>query len=298
MTTDTTTPGTASPNEAPESEPGWEESRAVAEASRETTWTRPSFAKALYLGDFQWDLIFPPPPPTAEQDAEGQEFLRRLEAAARTMNGQRIEAEDRIPDEYIRTLAALGVFGMKIPKEYGGLGLTLAYYGRALMILGSVHPSIGALLSAHQSIGVPEPVKLFGTEEQKRSFLPRCAAGAITAFLLTEPDVGSDPARLTTTARLAEDGQSYVLDGAKLWTTNGVVAELVVIMAKVLPHEAAGDVPAGKGGITAFVVEMDSPGITVENRNSFMGLKGLENGVTRFDGVRVPTGPPGPAARR
>ncbi|KHL03958.1 acyl-CoA dehydrogenase family protein [Sinomonas humi] len=296
MTTDTTTTGTHAepdpsepqPTPRPEDrEPGWEESRAVAEASRDTTWTRPSFAKALYLGDFQWDLLYPPPVPREDEVAEGEEFLRRLEELARGMDGRRIESEDRIPDEYIRGLAGLGAFGMKIPKEYGGLGLSLAYYGRALMLLGTVHPSIGALLSAHQSIGVPEPVKMFGTEEQKRAFLPRCAAGAVTAFLLTEPDVGSDPARLTTTARLAEDGQSYVLDGAKLWTTNGVIAELVVIMAKVLPHDAAGDVPAGKGGITAFVVEMDSPGITVENRNSFMGLKGLENGVTRFDGVRV-----------
>jgi hypothetical protein len=294
MTTDTTTPGTVSPDQEPErqpaSEPGWDESRAVAEASRETTWTRPSFAKALYLGDFQWDLISPPPVPTADQEADGEAFLRRLEALCRTMDGERIEAEDRIPDEYFRALAELGVFGMKIPKEYGGLGLSLAYYGRALMMLGSVHPSIGALLSAHQSIGVPEPLKMFGTGAQKRAFLPRCAAGAVTAFLLTEPDVGSDPARLTTTAQLADDGETYTLDGSKLWTTNGVVAELVVIMAKVLPHGDAGDLPAGKGGITAFVVEMDTPGITVENRNSFMGLRGLENGVTKFSSVRVPVG--------
>ncbi len=82
---------------------------------------------------------------------------------------------------------------MKIPREYGGLGLSLVYYGRALALLGSVHPSLGALISAHQSIGVPEPVKEFGTSEQKQEYLPRCAAGAITAFLLTEPDVGSDP---------------------------------------------------------------------------------------------------------
>ncbi|WP_415855747.1 acyl-CoA dehydrogenase family protein [Sinomonas sp. G460-2] len=284
MTTDTTSSGT----HAASQEPGWDESRAVAEASRETEWKRPSFAKALYLGDFQWGLIYPPPVPPAEAIAEGEEFLRKVEELARTLDGARIESEDRIPDEYLRALAELGVFGMKIPKEYGGLGLTLAYYGRALMVLGSVHPSVGALLSAHQSIGVPEPVKMFGTDAQKREYLPRCAAGAVTAFLLTEPDVGSDPARLTTTAQLAEDGRSYVLDGSKLWTTNGVIAELVVIMANVLPHDAAGDVPAGKGGITAFVVEMDSPGITVENRNQFMGLRGLENGVTRFDTVRVP----------
>ncbi|MDQ4504537.1 acyl-CoA dehydrogenase family protein [Sinomonas sp. ASV322] len=283
MTTETTS-GTASTTR----DPDWDESRAVAEAGRETEWTRPSFAKSLYLGDFQWGLIYPPPAPAPQAVDDGEEFLRRLTALARTLDGARIETEDRVPDDYLRSLAELGVFGMKIPKEYGGLGLSLAYYGRALMLLGSVHPSLGALLSAHQSIGVPEPVKLFGTDAQKREFLPRCAAGAVTAFLLTEPDVGSDPARLTTTAQLAEDGQSYVLDGSKLWTTNGVIAELVVIMAKVLPHDSAGDVPAGTGGITAFVVEMASPGITVENRNSFMGLKGLENGVTRFDGVRVP----------
>ena len=85
---------------------------------------------------------------------------------------------------------------MKIPREYGGLGLSMSAYGRALMLVGSVHPSLGALLSAHQSIGVPEPVKLVRHAEQKQAFLPRCAAGAITAFLLTEPDVGSDPARM------------------------------------------------------------------------------------------------------
>ncbi|GAB3271831.1 acyl-CoA dehydrogenase family protein [Sinomonas notoginsengisoli] len=282
----TSTPSPSAPPASPEA--GWEKSRAVAEASRQTEWERPSFAKALFLGDFQWDLIHPLPETDQHAAERGEAFLIRLRQLTETMDGQRIEAEDRIPDEYLRALADIGTFGMKIPTEYGGLGLPLAHYGRALMLLGSVHPSIGALLSAHQSIGVPEPVKMFGSAEQKKAFLPRCAAGAITAFLLTEPDVGSDPARLTTTARLSEDGSSYILDGSKLWTTNGVIAELVVIMAKVLPHEAMGEVPAGKGGITAFVVEMDSPGITVENRNSFMGLKGLENGVTRFDAVRVP----------
>jgi alkylation response protein AidB-like acyl-CoA dehydrogenase len=168
---------------------------------------------------------------------------------------------------------------MKIPVSYGGLGLPLVYYGRALMLLSSVHPSLGALISAHQSIGVPEPVHMFGTDAQKREFLPRCAGGAISAFLLTEPDVGSDPARLHMTATPTGDG-AYVLDGVKLWTTNGVVAELLVVMARV---------PSGdRGGITAFVVEADSPGITVERRNAFMGLRGLENGVTRFHQVRVP----------
>ena len=127
----------------------------------------------------------------------------------------------------------LGVFGMKIPKEYGGLGLSMLHYGRALMLVGSVHPSIGALVSAHNSIGVPEPVKMFGTDEQKQEYLTRCAGGAVTAFLLTEPDVGSDPARMGCIAKLSDDGKEYILDGVKLWTTNGVIAELVVVMAKV-----------------------------------------------------------------
>ncbi|REF37593.1 acyl-CoA dehydrogenase family protein [Thermasporomyces composti] len=258
------------------------EARAVAEAAREATWTKPSFAKDLYLGDLRLDLIYPAPRPPADKAAKGQEFLARLRAYCETLDGQVIEREARIPDEYVKGLATLGAFGMKIPEEYGGLGLSMIDYGRALMIVGSVHPSLGALLSAHQSIGVPEPVKLFGTPAQKEAFLPRCARGAISAFLLTEPDVGSDPARLSMRAVPTEDGSAYILDGVKLWTTNGVVAELLVVMARVPKSEGH------KGGVTAFVVEADSPGITVENRNSFMGLRGIENGVTRFHQVVVP----------
>jgi alkylation response protein AidB-like acyl-CoA dehydrogenase len=260
------------------------QAREVAEAARETEWTRPSFAKELYLGRFDFSLIHPRPWAPAADASRGETFLAELAEACRSMDGLRIDRDARIPDEYIKAMTALGVFGMKIPQEYGGLGLSMYYYGRALMLLGSVHPSIGALVSAHQSIGVPEPVKMFGNEQQKQEFLPRCAAGAVSAFLLTEPDVGSDPARLRSTATPTEDGTSYLLDGVKLWTTNGVIAELLVVMAKVPPHDG------GRGGITAFVVEAASPGITVEHRNSFMGLRGIENGVTRFDQVRVPAG--------
>jgi alkylation response protein AidB-like acyl-CoA dehydrogenase len=264
-----------------------EDARALAEASRETGWDRPSFAKGLYLGNFDLGLVHPWPKAKADDVERGEAFMERLTAYARTMSGRVIERDAKIPDEYLRGLAELGAFGMKIPQEYGGLGLSLVYYGRALALLGSVHPSIGALLSAHQSIGVPEPVKVFGTEDQKREYLPRCAAGAITAYLLTEPDVGSDPARMGSTAVPTDDGEAYILDGVKLWTTNGVIAELVVVMAVVPAHTDA-DGTAHKGGISAFVVEMDSPGITVENRNAFMGLRGIENGVTRFHQVRVP----------
>lgn len=263
------------------------DARAITEAARETQWDRPSFAKGLYLGSFDINLVHPWPEAKSDDVERGEAFMARLTEYCKTMSGRVIERDAKIPDEYIAGLSELGVFGMKIPREYGGLGLSLVYYGRALALMGSVHPSLGALLSAHQSIGVPEPVKVFGTPEQKREYLPRCAAGAITAFLLTEPDVGSDPARMGSTAVPSDDGESYVLDGVKLWTTNGVIAELVVVMAVVPAHTDA-DGTSHKGGISAFVVEMDSPGITVENRNAFMGLRGLENGVTRFHQVRVP----------
>jgi alkylation response protein AidB-like acyl-CoA dehydrogenase len=258
------------------------EAREIAEAARDTEWTRPSFAKGLYLGRFDLSLIHPHPKGSAEDAARGDEFLAKLREYCETLDGNVIERESKIPDDYIKGLAELGVFGMKIPLEYGGLGLSMSYYGRALMLIGSVHASMSTLASAHQSIGVPEPVKMFGTREQREAFLPRCADGAITAFLLTEPDVGSDPARLASTATPTEDGSAYLLDGLKLWTTNGVIAELLVVMARVPEHDG------GRGGITAFVVEADSPGITVEKRNAFMGLKGIENGLTRFHQVRIP----------
>ncbi|OBJ10161.1 acyl-CoA dehydrogenase [Mycobacterium colombiense] len=260
-----------------------EQARALAEESRESGWDKPSFAKGLFLGRFPLELIHPFPKPSDADEERIGAFLDKLRQFVDTVDGSVIERDAQIPDEYVKGLAELGCFGMKIPSEYGGLGMSQVAYNRALMMVSSVHPSLGALLSAHQSIGVPEPLKLAGTPEQKRKYLPRCAAGAISAFLLTEPDVGSDPARLASTATPTDDGEAYELDGVKLWTTNGVVAELLVVMARV----PKGD--GHRGGISAFVVEADSPGITVERRNKFMGLRGIENGVTRLHRVRVPS---------
>ncbi|MEV6962377.1 acyl-CoA dehydrogenase family protein [Streptomyces sp. NPDC051207] len=257
------------------------EARRVAEAAREQDWCRPSFAKELFLGRLRLDLIHPHPLPADEDTRRGEQFLAKLRDFCETrIDPAVIERDARIPDEVINGLKELGALGMKIDTKYGGLGLTQVYYNKALALVGSASPAIGALLSAHQSIGVPQPLKQFGTQEQKDAFLPRCARTDISAFLLTEPDVGSDPARLATTA--VPDGDHYVLDGVKLWTTNGVVADLLVVMARVPKSEGH------RGGITAFVVEAGSEGITVENRNAFMGLRGIENGVTRFHRVRVP----------
>ena len=259
------------------------EARAVAEASRETSWTAPSFVRELFLGRLELGLIHPHPEPDPEEQGRAREFTSKLERFLREqVDGEQIEREARIPPEVIQGLRDLGAFGIKIPREYGGLGLSQYTYGRAMSLCGSVSSALVTLLSAHQSIGVPQPLKLFGTEEQKKKYLPRLARGAVSAFALTEADVGSDPARMTTTATPTADGSAYILDGEKLWCTNGTIAELMVVMARTPGRE-------GKPGpISAFIVESSWPGVQVVHRLEFMGLRGIENAELRFQGVRVP----------
>ncbi|HEY7051232.1 MAG TPA: acyl-CoA dehydrogenase family protein [Mycobacterium sp.] len=256
------------------------QARQVAEEAREAQWRQPSFGKELFLGRLRLDLVHPHPSGPAEATERGEAFLSTLREFCDTqIDASVIERDSQIPDKVIRGLKDLGAFGMKISTEYGGVGLSQVYYNKALALVNSVHPALGALLSAHQSIGVPQPISMFGTDEQKQTWLPRCTR-EISAFLLTEPDVGSDPARLHATA--TPDGDDYVLNGVKLWTTNGVIADLLVVMAQVPKSEGH------RGGISAFVVEANAPGIVVENRNAFMGLRGIENGLTRLADVKVP----------
>src|SRR4051794_9219489 len=270
-----------------------QDARKVAEAARQSEWRQPSFGKELFLGHFRLDLISPHPRPAVEDRRRGEQFLATLERfLLERVDPLQIERDSKIPDDVIEGLKELGALGMKIPEEYGGLGLTAVYYNRALALAGSWHSSLGTLLSAHQSIGVPEPVKSFGTPEQKRKYLPLVARHEISAFLLTEPDVGSDPARMGSTATPTEDGTAYELSGRKLWTTNGVIADRLVVMAVVPkpenPKQKSPEVEGRRGGITCFIVDAHASGVTVEHRNEFMGLRGIENGLTRFDKVRVP----------
>lgn len=254
------------------------ESRQVAEASREVEWKQPSFIKELFLGSFRLDLIHPFPLP-ADERPEFLEYYGKLEEFLRhEVDSVEIDRTGEYPEHVLDGLRRLGAFGMKIPAEYGGLGFSNVEYNKVMRLIGSCDGNLGALLSAHQSIGVPQPLKLFGSEEQKKKYLPRCAAGEISAFALTELNVGSDPARLATTAEKTPDGQAYILDGRKLWCTNGTLAKLLVVMA----------VAPGTKKISAFVVETDWPGVVVEHRCHFMGLKALANAVIHFDHVRVP----------
>jgi alkylation response protein AidB-like acyl-CoA dehydrogenase len=262
---------------------GYKEARAISEAAREKDWKLPSFGKGLYLGHFQPDLISPQPDMPLDAVEKGERFLAVLRAYLEgEVDPQAIESEGRIPDDVIDGFKAIGALGMKVPEEYGGLGLSQVYYNRAMMLIGTCHSSVSTLLSAHQSIGLAQPLLLFGSEEQKREWLPKVSTSQLSAFALTEPGVGSDPARVSTTATPTEDGSGYLLNGRKLWTTNGTVADVLVVMAKVPRSEGH------KGGITAFIVPSDTDGVVVEHRIEFMGLHGIENSQTRYTDVFVP----------
>ena len=260
-----------------------QEARQVAEAARETEWVMPSFVRELFLGKLHLDLIHPPPVQDPDEKKRAAEFHRKLYEFAKTIDGEAIERTGRVPDDVIDGLRRLGAFGIKIPKEYGGLGLSQRSYNKAISIIGSAASALGVLLSAHQSIGVPQPLKMFGTPEQKKKYLPRLAQGEISAFALTEPDVGSDPARMEATADPTEDGTAYILNGEKLWCTNGPIADIMVVMARTPPKPGS-----TRRGITAFIVESSFEGVENTHRLDFMGLKGIENGVVRFTNVRVP----------
>src|SRR5688572_22323140 len=261
------------------------EAREVAEGAREEEWARRSFAGALFDGTLPIDLVDPLPETDPEEQARAADFLRRVEEFATLhIDGDRFDREGWVPDEVLEGLAELGAFGIKIPVEYGGLGLSQLSYNRALALVSSRCGATGAFLSAHQSIGVPAPLMYFGTEEQKRRFLPRLAGGALSAFALTEPDVGSDPANMSTHAELSPDGSHWILNGEKLWTTNGPRAELIVVMARTPARQGV----KGKRPISAFIVESSWTGVEVEHVCHFMGLRAISNGVMRFTNVKVP----------
>ena len=257
------------------------EARQVAEDARERDWKLPSFGKELFLGNFRLDLIHPQPRQDPAAVEKGEAFLERLRTfLIENVDPLQIERDAKIPDEVVEGLKELGALGMKVPEEYGGLGLSQVYYNRALMLSGTWSSALSTLLSAHQSIGVSQPLMSFGSEEQKQKWLPLVARDHVSAFLLTEPDVGSDPARLGAIAEPVEGG--YRINGRKLWATNGAIADIVVVMAKVPKSDGH------RGGISAFVLPYDTDGVTVSHRNAFMGLRGIENSETLLEDVFVP----------
>ncbi|MCB9762485.1 MAG: acyl-CoA dehydrogenase family protein [Alphaproteobacteria bacterium] len=258
----------------------------VAEESRETDWKARSFMGSMFMGELALDMAAPYPEQDPEDRAIGDEICARVDAwCAEHVDGDRIDAEQEIPAHVFKGFNDLGLWGIKIPKKYGGLGLSQTNYMRLLGVVSKHCGSLGATLSAHQSIGVSQPLKLFGTPEQKEKYLPRVANGEISAFALTEPGVGSDPANMTTHAEPSEDGSHWILNGEKLWCTNGVIADVLVVMARTPSKVVDGK---ERKQITAFIVEKDWEGVDVLHRCRFMGIRAIENGVLRFRDVKVP----------
>jgi len=265
---------------------GQREALELAEAARDPLEDRGSFASNLFVGRYDFNRIHPYPAQSADDRAAGEEFLRKLETYLREhVDADEIDRTGEIPPENFKGLAEIGAFGIKVPKKYGGLGLSQSNYGRAAVLLGSWDGNVAALVSAHQSIGVAQPLLLFGTEEQKQKYLPRVAGGEISAFALTEVHAGSDPATLSLKAEPSEDGSEFVLNGEKLWCTNGVKAGVLVVMART-PSKMVGG--KERKQITAFIVDVDTPGLEIAYRCRFMGLRALYNAVVRFTDVRVP----------
>jgi len=262
-----------------------DEARDVAEAARETEWERPSFVRRLFLGAFDISHIHPHPEDDPAEAARAKPFLDALGMFLAGYDADEVDRTGSIKEADVQRLREIGAFGIKIPKEYGGLGLSIRSYIDALAMISAKCGSLSALVSASQSIGVPQPLSLVGTEEQKKRFLPRIAKGAITAFALTEPGVGSDPANMVTTATLSDDGKTWTINGEKLWCTNGTRCELMVVMARTPDRIVNGK---ARRQISAFIVEANAPGVEILHHSRFMGLKALENGWLKFTNVTVP----------
>ncbi|MBS0631710.1 MAG: acyl-CoA dehydrogenase family protein [Verrucomicrobia bacterium] len=243
-----------------------------------------SFVAQAFMGRWAPEKLYPLTGIDAEEKTRADKFLADVAAfLTAKVDPDLIDRTGEISPEIRRGLAALGVYGIKVPRAYGGLGFSQTTYCRACQLIASHCMNVFAHVSVHQSVGVPQPLMLFGTEEQKRKYLPRVAGGELSAFALTERGVGSDPARLTTTA--TPDGDDFIINGEKLWCSNGTEAALLIVACKTPPKTVDGQ---PRAQITTFIVEAKTPGIEVVYRCQFMGLHALYNGVIRFTHVRVP----------
>ena len=276
----------------------------LAEEAREKEWKFPSFIAEMFKGKFRWDLVFPYPlQDPADKEIGDKMILKAKEVLEKCLDPDKVDRTYEYPKEAIKAMGEAGFFGMKISKDYGGLGLSQTNYSRIVAYVGTYCQSTATWLSAHQSIGVPQPLKMVGTDEQKKKFLPRLAKGEVSAFALTEPGAGSDPAAMKTTAAPTEDGKYYLINGDKLWITNGPDADILIVMARtpsVVVKDKQGNPvidkktgkPKERAQITAFVVDRHDPdtakGFEVVFRCKFQGLHGISNGLLRFKDMKVP----------
>src|SRR5947207_387035 len=240
-----------------------------------------SFGKSLLFGDILEDQVFPYPEMPRDQAELVAPICETIDRYMAGVDRRKLDRDGEFPAELLQSLKEMGLFGLIVPEEHGGLGLSNSGYARVMQQVASWDASIAVTLGAHSSIGF-KGLLLFGNDAQKRRYLPKLASGEnIAAFCLTEPGSGSDAFSIKTSAR--RDGDFYVLNGQKLWITNGGIADFYTVFAKTTP-----DTAEQKGKITAFIVTRDLGGITHGPHEDKMGIRASNTTAVFFDNVRVP----------
>lgn len=247
-----------------------------------------SFARGLFAGVVHDELLFPYPKSLDERDADQAREVRRLIRELRRLQGdvinpEQIDEEERVPEEVISAFAEIGMLGLTIPREYGGLGLSSTAYARVFSALSSVDASLAVLVGVHCGLG-SRAIVLFGTPEQKERYLPVLARGReLAAYALTEPETGSDAQNIVSTARQAEDG-SWVLNGRKLWIGNGHRAGVIATFAQTEVERKGERVRRP----TAFIIRPDMPGFRVLGTVRKLGIRGSTQAELAYENLRVP----------
>ncbi|XP_034633671.1 complex I assembly factor ACAD9, mitochondrial [Trachemys scripta elegans] len=246
---------------------------------------RSAYAKELFLGKLEKEEVFPYPEVSNEELEEINQFVGPVEKFfSEEVDSKKIDQDAKIPPETLKGLKNLGLFGMQIPEEYGGLGLSNTMYARLGEII-SLDGSVAVTLAAHQAIGL-KGILIFGTDEQKAKYLPKLASGEhIAAFCLTEPGSGSDAASIQTRATMSEDGESFLLNGSKIWISNGGLADIFTVFARTEIVDKDG---AKKDKITAFVVERAFGGVTNGKPEDKLGIRGSNTCEVHFENTKVP----------
>ena len=245
----------------------------------------PSFTKGLFLGEIREDLIFPFPEMAKDEKENLAAVLDAFRSwAADTVDSAKLDHDGKFSDEVRQGMAELGLMGLGIPEEYGGFGASAMFFSRMFGEVGATDAALCVYFGAHQSIGC-KGITLFGTDDQKQRWLPKCATGeTIAAFCLTEAGSGSDAQSMRTTAELSADGTHYLLNGEKIWISNAGYAGLFTVFAKV-PVEVDGKI---KQRVTAFIVDAHAAGITLGAAEQKMGIKASDTRTISFVNVKVP----------